>query len=329
MLVFPQGKHEDEDDDHLATAKREFIEETADPSDLSRFLKDTDDTLAVWYKEAKMAVCFCEVPVEETLRAPPARLGRPLKPVWVEVSALRRVLAQPVSSKLDTGSGTHVLFPMTRKFLSTAQARLWMESDKTEMDQLLEKHAAQRAKDRGDVVPQQSAMQWSQPAADENKDNSWSAAAKSGDWNTGGQQDGGDDWWSKQKSSENAGRKPWSGAGAATGAAAIVEKFKIAIAERNTQSGNNDTWDNKNDKSSGQKHDRSDWGNWDEQGSKRQKVDDSAEEPMKLGAWRGAGTTERWSEWEKWESNEKPGKIMFRNTETNKITEDAPPATDE
>ncbi|CAK9097332.1 unnamed protein product [Durusdinium trenchii] len=70
VLLFPQGKREPEDEDYVATARREFVEETADFGDLARHLKGPLE--AIWYIAAKMAVVFCEVPasvVEESEEA--------------------------------------------------------------------------------------------------------------------------------------------------------------------------------------------------------------------------------------------------------------------
>eukprot|EP00933_Yihiella_yeosuensis_P079721 TRINITY_DN9308_c1_g3_i1.p1 TRINITY_DN9308_c1_g3~~TRINITY_DN9308_c1_g3_i1.p1 ORF type:complete len:330 (+),score=57.22 TRINITY_DN9308_c1_g3_i1:46-990(+) len=64
VLIFPQGKREPEDTDYMATARREFVEETGDPTGLADHLLPGHEILDLnisWAAFAKMAVVFCEV----------------------------------------------------------------------------------------------------------------------------------------------------------------------------------------------------------------------------------------------------------------------------
>ncbi|CAL1137883.1 unnamed protein product, partial [Cladocopium goreaui] len=150
VLLFPQGKREPEDEgDYLATARREFIEETGDPSNLARHLKG--ELGRTWYVAAKMAVVFCEVPSEEATMdafkvsapakpAPKARRQQarkqekeahqkkalPLQPVWVDVSDLRSAMKPSDTGEVKTEIGPFYLFPVSRKFFQIAEVSRWL-----------------------------------------------------------------------------------------------------------------------------------------------------------------------------------------------------------
>ncbi|CAK9097330.1 unnamed protein product [Durusdinium trenchii] len=152
VLLFPQGKREPEDEDYVATARREFVEETADFGDLARHLKGPLE--AIWYIAAKMAVVFCEVPasvVEESEEArssqaaapakPAPRPRRqqarqqekdaqkkkalPLQPVWVDASDLRIALGSS-AGEVETQIGRYHLFPVSRKFFQIGEVSRWL-----------------------------------------------------------------------------------------------------------------------------------------------------------------------------------------------------------
>jgi len=136
VLVFPQGKREPEDGNAVATALREYVEETADPGGLAVHLQAAASGAASlstsWFPSAKMAVVFCEVPPEAYTASTNTQANTvPLRPVWVsceklcdamEVSALGGGKAVELETKL----GTFPLFPMARRFLQTPDAKRWL-----------------------------------------------------------------------------------------------------------------------------------------------------------------------------------------------------------
>eukprot|EP00434_Breviolum_minutum_P004991 symbB.v1.2.004404.t1/scaffold247.1/size253962/4 len=152
VLLFPQGKREPEDEaDFISTARREFIEETGDPTNLARHLEgDLDRT---WYMAAKMAVVFCEVPSDEATMEgfksqaapkptpkPKARRQQPrqqekeahqhkplpLQPVWVNASDLSSAVKPTSTGEVNTDIGRFHLFPVSRKFFQIAEVSRWL-----------------------------------------------------------------------------------------------------------------------------------------------------------------------------------------------------------
>merc|ERR1712151_1188129 len=111
------GKKEDQDQsNYFKTCRREFTEECGDPTGLCKLLdvpvrdeepepdnKDGEKkeveipsscgrVKPCFYKDAKMAVVFCEVPLDLAGNVP-RRAGKVLRPVWARAEDLRRVLA--------------------------------------------------------------------------------------------------------------------------------------------------------------------------------------------------------------------------------------------
>ncbi|CAE7853646.1 hypothetical protein AK812_SmicGene40137 [Symbiodinium microadriaticum] len=147
VLLFPQGKREQEDAGFVATARREFIEETGDPTSLSGYLEG--NALSTWFPAAKMGVVFCEVPASAaepfSQRAPapqpeprprrqqPRQQEKqsqqkkpwPLQPVWVDVSSLRSALKSS-TGQVATTIGLFHLFPVTRKFFLLDEVSDWL-----------------------------------------------------------------------------------------------------------------------------------------------------------------------------------------------------------
>lgn len=146
VLLFPQGKREDIDADFVDTARREFVEETADPWGLSGLLL-TAGVLGpqraqlpiVWFEGAKMAVIFCDVTDllgvddAQSVLAPAAFAGAsseqqlPMRPVWVETKELLRALSSShQDEELDSGAGKFPLFPLARRFFRSAHVARWL-----------------------------------------------------------------------------------------------------------------------------------------------------------------------------------------------------------
>lgn len=132
VLLFPQGKRELSDRGFVDTARREFVEETADLAGLADHLEtaaagDAPPPPAVWFVQAKMAVLFCEVPGSSIDIAPTTTSTLPLRPVWVAAGELRRALASASNAtEVKTELGWFALFPMTRRFLQTSGASQWL-----------------------------------------------------------------------------------------------------------------------------------------------------------------------------------------------------------
>lgn len=142
VLLFPQGKREPYDRGFVDTARREYVEETADPFGVAERLEaavsSTTPLLpSTWYADAKMAVVFCEVPASCVLAAGDAETVKraqtpteelPLRPVWVEAGDVRRALAATSTASRDvkTELGWFPLFPVTRRFLQTAGVLRWL-----------------------------------------------------------------------------------------------------------------------------------------------------------------------------------------------------------
>lgn len=149
VLLFPQGKRENEDTGYVDTARREFEEETADPTGLMSWLTGDEECrcAVAWNPSAKMAVIFREVPFascipfprdadhgggsEGSVGVPPSGYREtpelPMKPLWVDALELRRtLLAESPSAEVRTELGSFPLFPMTRRFFRTAAAMRWL-----------------------------------------------------------------------------------------------------------------------------------------------------------------------------------------------------------
>lgn len=140
VLLFPQGKREEVDKaSFIDTARREFIEETGDPTALAPYLTGDPQeggSGVAWYQSAKMAVVFREVPFTACTRFPPVEeesaQGVPMRPVWVDAMELRKVLrSRSASAEVQTDAGKIPLFKVTRGFFCTAAARRWLAIDKT------------------------------------------------------------------------------------------------------------------------------------------------------------------------------------------------------
>lgn len=150
LLVFPQGKVEPEDKSFVDTARREFVEETADAGALAACLAEAEAAMAseggactlpvAWFMMAKMAVIFCEVERVHAAEAgddvlpslEPAVVAQelpfPLRPVWVEAAVLRNALASSLPGvEVLTSLGSYPIFPMARRFLWTAPAQRWLD----------------------------------------------------------------------------------------------------------------------------------------------------------------------------------------------------------
>merc|ERR1712046_304987 len=69
VLLFPQGKREAWDKDFVSTARREFEEETGDPTGLATRLEAPVLEHRIWYEPAKMAVVLCEVSAQDVKSA--------------------------------------------------------------------------------------------------------------------------------------------------------------------------------------------------------------------------------------------------------------------
>jgi len=133
VVVFPQGKREPADGNAVATALREYVEETADAGSLAVQLQAAATGSASvpmsWFPSAKMAVAFCEVPPEassvcSTVNSQADTL--PLRPVWVSCENLRHALEGGKAIELETKLGAFPLFPMARRFLHTPDAKRWL-----------------------------------------------------------------------------------------------------------------------------------------------------------------------------------------------------------
>lgn len=139
VLLFPQGKRETYDKGFLDTARREFLEETDDPSGLASYLDEVERTQEwskkpSWYPPAKLAVVYSEVPRQEVAKLSYEIASRgkfskfPLRPVWVEAAELRRALASPnTGAEVLTSLGRFPIFPVHRRFFKSADARRWLE----------------------------------------------------------------------------------------------------------------------------------------------------------------------------------------------------------
>eukprot|EP00928_Gymnodinium_smaydae_P071748 TRINITY_DN55247_c0_g1_i1.p1 TRINITY_DN55247_c0_g1~~TRINITY_DN55247_c0_g1_i1.p1 ORF type:complete len:1059 (-),score=278.06 TRINITY_DN55247_c0_g1_i1:217-3393(-) len=129
VIVFPQGKREDDDDGYVKTAYREFNEETGDPTGLGKFLIGNVEEFVpkpAYFEEAKMAVVFCEVPAEYADIPVRSVIRRPLRGVWCDVKELKRILSKADSEEMNTELGSYPLFPMARSFFGTYAGQRWL-----------------------------------------------------------------------------------------------------------------------------------------------------------------------------------------------------------
>mmetsp|Transcript_8051 Transcript_8051/g.18820 ORF Transcript_8051/g.18820 Transcript_8051/m.18820 type:complete len:264 (+) Transcript_8051:50-841(+) len=136
VLIFPQGKREAWDSNFVATAQREFLEETghsAVAAELDSFVEaaesSTKDLPATYFEYAKMGVIFCEVPskISELRHAVSPGQKQVVRPVWVRAKELREALMSPhADAEVRTAAGPVPLFPMTRRFLTTDYCKRWL-----------------------------------------------------------------------------------------------------------------------------------------------------------------------------------------------------------
>eukprot|EP00929_Paragymnodinium_shiwhaense_P003548 TRINITY_DN104111_c0_g1_i1.p1 TRINITY_DN104111_c0_g1~~TRINITY_DN104111_c0_g1_i1.p1 ORF type:complete len:376 (+),score=63.92 TRINITY_DN104111_c0_g1_i1:63-1190(+) len=147
VLLFPQGKRETYDKGYLDTARREFVEETDDPTGLASYLekllkagkewwRESSPVLPrpTWFQAAKLAVVYCEVEAPEMDKLTEAMEKRskhckfPLRPVWVNATQLRKALNSPNPGfEVVTKVGPFPVFPLHRRFFRMPEVRRWLE----------------------------------------------------------------------------------------------------------------------------------------------------------------------------------------------------------